>query len=74
MARHCSRSKGQQDGTLDRHHSAGRHKSRRQEAGADRQILGSGTRTEEALESRNYSDPDSGRCSESSAQGPEEEL
>jgi len=51
-----------------------RLKSRREKAGQDRQILGSGMRTEEALESRNLSDPDSGRCSGNSSQGPGEEL
>jgi len=44
MARHCSSRDGRDDGTSDRHRSAGRHQSRREGAGDDRQIPG--TRTE----------------------------
>lgn len=48
-----SRRRGQQDGALDGHRNAGRHNSGKEGAGEDKQIPGSGTRTEEALESRN---------------------
>jgi len=73
-ARHCSRREGQQDGALNRHRSVRRDKSRREGAGEDRQIPGSDMRTGEGLESRIWSDHDSGRRSGNNTQEPGEEL